>query len=210
MLDGEQLETLIAKCEGIINSRPITPVSDDVRDMEALTPNHLLLLRGSQIPSRREEARMPTYRRRWAQVEYMAHLFWKRWSREYIPQLRERSKWTGECKNVNEGDLVLVVDPSTPRATWPLARVIEAIQGADGTVRTVRLRAPTGEMVRPVVKVCVLEEVAQQPPTVSSTLASQARPGSVGLNRSVPRGRVPRREKEAVGGLCLVRSRPRP
>ena len=141
---------------------------------------------------------MPTYRRRWAQVEYMAHLFWKRWSREYIPQLRERSKWTGERKNVNEGDLVLVVDPSTPRATWPLARVIEAIQSADGTVRTVRLRTPTGELVRPVVKVCVLEEVAQQPPTVSSTPTPQARPGGVGLNRSIPRGRVSRREKEAA------------
>ena len=28
-----------------MNGRPVTKVSDDPRDMEALTPNHLLLLR---------------------------------------------------------------------------------------------------------------------------------------------------------------------
>ena len=62
---------------------------------------------------------------------------------------------------MKEGDLVIVVDPLTPRATWPLARVTEVVESADGVVRTVKLRSSGGEMTRPIVKVCVLEEAAQ-------------------------------------------------
>ena len=50
-LDEEGLATLMCKVEAIINGRPLTKVSDDPRDPEALTPNHLLLLRsGPALP----------------------------------------------------------------------------------------------------------------------------------------------------------------
>lgn len=44
VLDDERLYTLMCKVEAIVNGRPITKVSDDRKDLEALTPNHLLLL----------------------------------------------------------------------------------------------------------------------------------------------------------------------
>ena len=40
-----ELRTLFTEVEGIMNSRPITPVSSDPQDLETLTPNHLLLQR---------------------------------------------------------------------------------------------------------------------------------------------------------------------
>ena len=43
-LDDEGLLTLLCEVESIISGRPLTKVSDDPRDPEALTPNHLLLL----------------------------------------------------------------------------------------------------------------------------------------------------------------------
>ena len=51
VLEDEGLATLICKVENIVNGRPLTKVSDDLRDLEALMPNHLLLLQsGSTLP----------------------------------------------------------------------------------------------------------------------------------------------------------------
>ena len=47
LVSGEALRTLLVEVEGILNSRPLTPVSDSPYDLEPLTPNHLLLLRSN-------------------------------------------------------------------------------------------------------------------------------------------------------------------
>ena len=44
-LNDESLRIFLAEVEKIMNDRPISPVSSDPRDLEALTPNHILLLR---------------------------------------------------------------------------------------------------------------------------------------------------------------------
>ena len=44
---GNDLNTARCETEGILNSRPITHVSYDAGDIEALTPNHLFLLRAN-------------------------------------------------------------------------------------------------------------------------------------------------------------------
>ena len=50
----EALRTaLVEAADGVLNSRPITHVSNDAGDIEALTPNHFLLLRAN---SSNEEA----------------------------------------------------------------------------------------------------------------------------------------------------------
>ena len=47
LADGS-LNTLMCEIESILNSRPLTKVSDDQRDASALTPNHLLLLKSNR------------------------------------------------------------------------------------------------------------------------------------------------------------------
>ena len=49
----EALRTALVEADGVLNSRPITHVSNDGGDIEALTPNHFLLLRSN---SSNEEA----------------------------------------------------------------------------------------------------------------------------------------------------------
>ncbi|KAH8394377.1 hypothetical protein KR215_007024, partial [Drosophila sulfurigaster] len=39
----EELSTLLSKIEACLNSRPLTPMSEDVSDLEALTPGHFLI-----------------------------------------------------------------------------------------------------------------------------------------------------------------------
>ncbi|KAK0138081.1 hypothetical protein N1851_025745 [Merluccius polli] len=78
-LDEEGLHTVLCEVEAIINGRPITKASMDPYDLEALTPNHLLLLKAlpSLPPGVFQEADIYAHRR-WKQVQYMSDLFWKR------------------------------------------------------------------------------------------------------------------------------------
>ena len=90
VLDDESLTTLMCEVESIVNNKPITKVSDDPKDMEALTPNHLLLLRkGPELPPGIFTRNDCYSRRKWRQVKYLADLFWKRWTRKYLPRLQE-------------------------------------------------------------------------------------------------------------------------
>ena len=43
LVDEDVLRTVLSEAQGIANSRHLCPNSEDVRDMEAITPNHLLL-----------------------------------------------------------------------------------------------------------------------------------------------------------------------
>ena len=47
LVPKEVLRTALVEAEGILNGRPITHVSTDAGDIEALTPNHFLLLRAN-------------------------------------------------------------------------------------------------------------------------------------------------------------------
>ena len=50
LLSDVELRTLLAEVESIVNNRPITAVSNDPDDYSALTPNHFLLQRATQLP----------------------------------------------------------------------------------------------------------------------------------------------------------------
>lgn len=75
-LDDEGLHTLLCEVENIVNDRPITTMSKDPNDLEALTPNHLLQMRTqpSIPPGVFSKDDLYTHRR-WRQIQYMADLF---------------------------------------------------------------------------------------------------------------------------------------
>ncbi|XP_067045584.1 uncharacterized protein [Acropora muricata] len=91
--DDEGLTTLMCEVESILNSRPITVVSEDSRDLEPLTPNHLLLLKSdTMMPPGVFQKKDLLSRRGWRQIQYLSDIFWKRWAREYLPLLQSRQK----------------------------------------------------------------------------------------------------------------------
>ena len=99
VLDDEGLSTFMCEAESIINNRPLTKVSDDARDLEPLTPNHLLLLRYSQSFPPGIFAKEDIYsRRRWRQVQYLSDVFWRRWVKEYLPTLQGGKNGSGRAK----------------------------------------------------------------------------------------------------------------
>jgi hypothetical protein len=83
---------------------------------------------------------------------------WRRWLLEYLPSLNVRHKWIKEQRDHIVGDLVLVIDSNRPRGQWSLGRVQEVMPSKDGKIRTVKVKTGQGVYVRPVAKICLLEE----------------------------------------------------
>ena len=71
--------------------------------------------------------------------------FWKRWSKEYLLELRESHRHQHSTKSlypIDVGDIVVVHDQDHPRGFWKLAKVEKLLIGKDNHVRGARLRLP--------------------------------------------------------------------
>lgn len=158
LVNEETLRTFLTEVEKIMNDRPITRVSNDPQDLEALTPSHILLLRqnAALAPEQIDEAEK--YKARWKHVHLLANEFWQRWTKEYLPTLQERQKWLDKKPNFRVGDLVLMADKNAPRGQWPKAIVEETFPDTDNVVRRVTVRTADAVYQRDVRKICLLEE----------------------------------------------------
>ena len=157
-LDDESLQTLMCEVESIINSRPLTVISSDVKDPYPLSPNQILTMKTSIVlPPPGKFQRNDVYmRRRWRRVQYLCNLFWSRWKREYLPTLQERAKWNKVKRNLKVDDVVLVRDENAPRNVWPMGVVTRVEPDSKGLVRSVVLRTHTTELHRPVNKLILM------------------------------------------------------
>jgi DNA polymerase IIIc chi subunit len=103
------------------------------------------------------------------QAQAILNHFWHRWLKEYVPHLTERRKWSTDRPNVKVGDLVLVIEPNTPRGQWPLGTVLEVTPNAVAQVvrvAKVKVSTHTKPCVRPVSKLCVLVTTQDTKPNV--------------------------------------------
>lgn len=130
-----------------------------MNDLEALTSNHILHLKGSSIlaPGAFEESDQ-YIRKRWRQVQYLSDLFWKRWSREYLPLLRAEVVQTSNKLYSITGDIVVVLDHTAPCGSWILRKITRTYPDKDGLVRAVQMKTKSGELQRPISKIFLLQE----------------------------------------------------
>ena len=88
LVDDEALLTLMAEVEKILNDRPLTSPTSDSNDPEPLSPSKLLLLHPNvSYPTGESDAIHIYGSKRWKQAQYLADIFWKRLTREYLPTL---------------------------------------------------------------------------------------------------------------------------
>ena len=121
ILKDETLSTFTCEVEARMNSRPLTTVSSDPTDTEALSPNHILLGRPSIIlPPVLFLTRTLTQKKTWKQAQVLTQQCWNRYLKDYLPTLTTRTKWTQPTQNIQTGDLVWLLDDLTPRGLWPL------------------------------------------------------------------------------------------
>jgi hypothetical protein len=156
-LTYEEFATLLCQIEACLNSRPLYPMTDDIADLQHLTPAHFLIGCPSFIipEPRVTDHRLPPLRR-WLLVTQMLQHFWDRWSAEYLQTLQRRSKWAKETPPLAVGDIVLIRNEFTSPTKWPLGRVIRLHKGTDGLTRVATLKTATAEMQRPIVKLILM------------------------------------------------------
>ncbi|XP_037931703.1 uncharacterized protein LOC119666496 [Teleopsis dalmanni] len=144
-LTYEELKTVVIEIEAILNSRPITPMSNDPNDFEALTPGHFLIGEALTAPASTTTTNLKTsLLTRWKLVSHIKHEFWRRWNSEYLNELQYRRKWREECKNLQENTLVIMKDGNLPPLQWALGRVTNIHKGTDGMVRVVDVKTASG------------------------------------------------------------------
>ncbi|XP_039315422.1 uncharacterized protein LOC105198944 [Solenopsis invicta] len=156
-LTYEELYTLLTQVEATMNSRPLSALSEDPEDLNALTPGHFIMgCAPSLIPEPSLETVKLSHLSRWQLIRQMLDSFWTRWSKECLQRYYARYKWNKVVPSLTVGNLVLVVDERYPPAKWPLGRIIQTHEGKDGLTRVVTVRTQTSILKRPIVKVCPL------------------------------------------------------
>lgn len=157
-LTFEEMQTVLCEIEAILNSRPLTPLSLDPNDLAYITPGHFLIgtaLNSFPVPDFLgvQENRLT----RWQRVEQIRQHFWKRWSSEYLHSLMERGKWrANKGSRLENGQLVLMMQPNVGPMQWLIGRVEEIHPGDDGIVRAATVKTARGTLVRPLMKLAVL------------------------------------------------------
>ena len=144
----DELQTIIIEIEGIINSRPISYLdSDDVE--EPLTPSHLLVGRRlltlpdnlthyEEADDEEFEVTDEAMQRRARHLNSVLNHFWRRWSKEYLLELRDAHRQrhpTNTSTTIKVGDVVLLHDQNHPRGFWKMAKVQKLLTGRDGHTR---------------------------------------------------------------------------
>lgn len=158
ILPFEQLRTLLAQIEAILNSRPLHPLNDDPTDLQALTPGHLLYGEPLVLPLPFviPEASKAKGIQLWKDRQNMVKTFWDRWHNEYLTTLQERKKWRRESERIQLGQLVLIKSENFPPAQWAMGRIIELHPSKDNLVRSVTIQTAANTLKRPVQKICIL------------------------------------------------------
>ncbi|GFV05589.1 DUF5641 domain-containing protein [Trichonephila clavipes] len=156
-LTYEELLTVTVQIEGILNSRPLCPLSNNEDDFQVLTPAHFLINRSLNSL---EEPNLTKCKesnlKKWQKITKIVQLMWKFWSRNYLNQLQQRGKWMFEKNNVKIGDLVLIIEENLPTYKWALGRIVELYYGEDKKVRVVKIKTQYSTCKRAISKICVL------------------------------------------------------
>ena len=145
LINLEDMLTVLAKIQVVINNRPLTFSYEEPGD-QVLTPNHLLFGRKINLVasnSSDEEVQNDVHKRYKHLNNIIDHIK-NLWLSEYVTALRESHK-SSNAKSysnfiINENDVVLIYDPKKPRIAWNMGVIQEFIKSKDGKIRGAAVR----------------------------------------------------------------------
>ncbi|XP_030761095.1 uncharacterized protein LOC115886162 [Sitophilus oryzae] len=163
ILTFEELCTVFAQIEAVLNSRPISPLTCDPNDLNPLTPAHFLIGRTLLSPPEADLMAVPVGRlNRYQLLEQMRQNFWSRWSKEYVSELQQRMKWRETCSEASIGSIVLIKEDNQPPLRWKMGRITALHPGKDGISRVVTIQTANGTIKRACRKICPLPLLSEE------------------------------------------------
>ena len=150
-LHVDVFNTAIIEIKSIVNRRPLTAISADSSDCEAITPAHILnpavvSHSSSLVVDCLEEEDANGFRCQWRRAQAHVNAFWRAWRRDYLTLLHDRQKWRKTRDDLREGELVLLVDEQTRRGEWKLGR-IQKIERTSEHARRAWVKRADGKLV---------------------------------------------------------------
>lgn len=159
LLTFEEMYTILTQIEAVLNSRPLTPISNDPTDLRALIPGHFLI--GEPLNATPQRNFVETPSNRLTRFQYLTKLvqtFWSRWSREYLSTLQQRVKWNrnDQVSPIKVGTMILLRDDQAPSMQWALGKIVHCHDGNDQRTRVVSVKTTKGIVQRAITKLCIL------------------------------------------------------
>ncbi|XP_074657129.1 uncharacterized protein LOC141910297 [Tubulanus polymorphus] len=165
---GVELYTVLCEIEACLNDRPLVYVSSDL-ESESLTPSHLMwgrritaLSKLCPIDNLEDDAEFgndgSVLAKRYLHLNRLLDHFWLRWRKEYLTNLREYHRFTGDNREIAKpGSVVIIHDENVPRLRWKLGIIQKLHRGSDGLVRSATVKTATGVTSRPISRLYPLE-----------------------------------------------------
>ncbi|XP_022827330.1 uncharacterized protein LOC111357037 isoform X1 [Spodoptera litura] len=156
-LNFEEMATCLIQVEAILNSRPLTPLSNDPSDLAPLTPAHFLIGRSLiMLPHSQVQNANINSLKRFHRIDVLKQHFWTRFAHEYIMWLQERTKWRRSSGELKEGTMVVIKDNNLPPLMWLLGRITHVLPGRDGVARVADILTKKGVIRRAFNTICPL------------------------------------------------------
>ena len=160
-LSYEALYSVLCDSEAIVNSRPLTYVSDDPEDLKPLSPSLFLQdIAEIGVP----DCDMLNHTKLTKKMKHRQQIredLRKRFRDEYLSQLLLKSG-KNEKRVLKVGEVVLIGD-SQKRIDWPLGRIEKMIISPDGNCRVVMVKTKNGLLRRPIQRIFPLEIFPEEP-----------------------------------------------
>ncbi|XP_062713379.1 uncharacterized protein LOC134290294 [Aedes albopictus] len=157
VLTYDEFHTVVHQVAAILNSRPLTPLSNDPNDFSALTPGHFLVGRPLTAVPEPDLQEVPENRlSHWQRTQDFVQQLWRKWKTQYLSDLHNRTRWSRKRDNIHVGTMVFIKEDNLPPQKWRLGRVTEIFPSQDGNVRVVSVRTQDGVFKRGISKICIL------------------------------------------------------
>lgn len=145
----EEWTTILCQIEAILNSRPLIALSDDVNDLEVLTPGHFLIGEPlTAIPEPNLEDIRLNLLNRYQLMQRKVQEFWRNWQSDYLSTLQQRTKWKSPVDNLKIGQIVTIKDEDMPTTKWLMGRILNVFPGKDSHVRVAKIKKANGELTK--------------------------------------------------------------